>query len=141
MQTNPESAAVEAVAWLVTNGGECCEPWLVYERSEVEALPASCIADPLYPQSALDALRGECVRIERENREGWKQAAHHRQRADAAERRVEELVESLTRTRDAIAAVPEHTFGVHYEGDDRPSWPIRDEFLHSIDSALTKVTP
>lgn len=56
---NTESAAVEAVAWLVTNGGECCEPWLVYERSEVEALPASCIADPLYPQSALDALRGE----------------------------------------------------------------------------------
>lgn len=56
---NNESAAVEAVAWLVTNGGETCEPWLVYERNEVEALPASCIADPLYPQSALDALRGE----------------------------------------------------------------------------------
>lgn len=62
---NNESAAVKAVAWLVTNGGETCEPWLVYERNEVEALPASCIADPLYPQSALDALRGEVAAAER----------------------------------------------------------------------------
>lgn len=42
-------------------------------------------------------LRAESVRIERENLEGWKQAAHHRQRADAAERRVWELIEIISR--------------------------------------------
>ena len=46
---------------------------------------------PLVPAATVAALEAECVRIERENREGWKQAAHHRQRADAADRRVAAL--------------------------------------------------
>lgn len=120
MTNKPESAAVEAVAWLVTNGGETCEPWLVYERNEVEALPASCIADPLYPQSALDALRGEVERLRRELTlaNGWsddpKLSARtavenanaltdiQRERADAAERRVGELEKLMAAARRAI---------------------------------------
>ena len=58
------------VAWIVTNGGESCEPWLEYEQSEVDALPAVCIAEPLYSAATVAELRA---------------------RADAAERRVGEL--------------------------------------------------
>ena len=104
MQTNPESAAVEAVAWLVTNGGETCEPWLVYERNEVEALPASCIADPLYPQSALDALRGEVERLESLIAEGGRRLIEENMRANAAERRVAELEAALRPLADATFA-------------------------------------
>ena len=45
---NEVDEKVKPVAWIVTNGGESCEPWLEYEQSEVDALPAVCIAEPLY---------------------------------------------------------------------------------------------
>lgn len=118
MTNKPESAAVEAVAWLVTNGGECCEPWLVYERSEVEALPASCIADPLYPQSALDALRGEVERL----------------RADATRYRwlkancVREWKSDMPHDKGAPS------LDIDFEADGH-------DLDAAIDTALTKVTP
>lgn len=127
MQTNPESAAVEAVAWLVTNGGETCEPWLVYERNEVEALPASCIADPLYPQSALDALRGEVERLRKSN-ELYSFAMNTagidelKRRADASDRRVAQLEIVL----EQAMAHPDF---------------LPPGLLEAIESALTKESP
>lgn len=51
-----------AVAWLVTNGGLSCEPWLVWELSEVKALPSSCIAEPLYSATTVAELRALIAR-------------------------------------------------------------------------------
>ena len=51
------------VAWIVTNGGESCEPWLEYEQSEVDALPAVCIAEPLYSAATVAELRAEVERL------------------------------------------------------------------------------
>ena len=67
---NEVDEKVMPVAWVVTNGGESCEPWLEYEQSEVDALPAVCIAEPLYSAATVAELRAK---------------------ADAAERRVGEL--------------------------------------------------
>ena len=54
---NEVDEKVRPVAWIVTNGGESCEPWLEYEQSEVDALPAVCIAEPLYSAATVAELR------------------------------------------------------------------------------------
>lgn len=54
---------VMPVAWIVTNGGESCEPLLEYEQSEVDALPAVCIAEPLYSAATVAELRAEVERL------------------------------------------------------------------------------
>lgn len=56
---NEVDEKVMPVAWIVTNGGETCEPWLEYEQSEVDALPAACIAEPLYSAATVAELRAE----------------------------------------------------------------------------------
>ena len=56
---NEVDEKVKPVAWIVTNGGESCEPWLEYEQSEVDALPAVCIAEPLYSAATVAELRAE----------------------------------------------------------------------------------
>ena len=56
---NEVDEKVMPVAWVVTNGGESCEPWLEYEQSEVDALPSVCIAEPLYSAATVAELRAE----------------------------------------------------------------------------------
>lgn len=56
---NEVDEKVMPVAWIVTNGGESCEPWLEYEQSEVDALPAVCIAEPIYSAATVAELRAE----------------------------------------------------------------------------------
>ena len=60
---NEVDEKVMPVAWVVTNGGESCEPWLEYEQSEVDALPAVCIAEPLYSAATVAELRAEVERL------------------------------------------------------------------------------
>ena len=60
---NEVDEKVRPVAWIVTNGGESCEPWLEYEQSEVDALPAVCIAEPLYSAATVAELRAEVGRL------------------------------------------------------------------------------
>ena len=60
---NEVDEKVKPVAWIVTNGGESCEPWLEYEQSEVDALPAVCIAEPLYSAATVAELRAEVERL------------------------------------------------------------------------------
>ena len=90
---NEVDEKVMPVAWIVTNGGESCEPWLEYEESEVDALPAVCIAEPLYSAATVAELRAK---------------------ADAAERRVGDLEAFVT-------AVRTECFDYYNEGI-RP-WP------------------
>ena len=102
---NEVDEKVMPVAWIVTNGGESCEPWLEYEQSEVDALPAACIADPLYSAATVAELRAE-VEMLRDALDSCREAGnkHVRRRCQmddeidrltaektAAERRVEEL--------------------------------------------------
>ena len=61
---NEVNAKVMPVAWIVTNGGESCEPWLEYEQREVDALPAVCIAEPLYSAATVAELRAEVDRLQ-----------------------------------------------------------------------------
>lgn len=92
---NEVDEKVRPVAWIVTNGGESCEPWLEYEQSEVDALPAVCIADPLYSAATVAELRAE---VEKARIAGidacdkltalWQKDID---RAEAAERRVGEV--------------------------------------------------
>ena len=63
---NEVDKKVKPVAWIVTNGGESCEPWLEYEQSEVDALPAVCIAEPLYSAATVAELRAEVERLRSE---------------------------------------------------------------------------
>ena len=58
-EDNEVDEKARPVAWIVTNGGESCEPWLEYEQSEVDALPAVCIAEPLYSAATVAELRAE----------------------------------------------------------------------------------
>ena len=88
---NEVDEKVMPVAWIVTNGGESCEPWLEYEQSEVDALPSVCIAEPLYSAATVAELRAEVVK-ERERAEKFMwQVRDACARAEAAERRVGEL--------------------------------------------------
>lgn len=79
---NEVDEKVMPVAWIVTNGGESCEPWLEYEQSEVDALPAVCIAEPLYSAATVAELRAK---------------------ADAAERRVAAALELAQKWEDKAA--------------------------------------
>ena len=83
------------VAWIVTNGGESCEPWLEYEQSEVDALPAVCIAEPLYSAATVAELRAEVKKARIAGIDAcYKLTALWQKdidRADAAERRVAKL--------------------------------------------------
>lgn len=63
MTTPKRNEAVAPCAWIVSNGGQCCEPWVVFEKSEVDAMPSACIADPVYSQQTIDALQGEVSRL------------------------------------------------------------------------------
>ena len=95
---NEVDEKVRPVAWIVTNGGESCEPWLEYEQSEVDALPAVCIAEPLYSAATVAELRAEVERLQFQL--GLEQVRVYERdqkiamladKADAAERRVVEL--------------------------------------------------
>ena len=102
---NEVDEKVMPVAWVVTNGGESCEPWLEYEQSEVDALPAVCIAEPLYSAATVAELRAEVERLRDaldSCREGSNKHVQRRCQMDdeierinaektAAERRVGEL--------------------------------------------------
>ena len=115
---NEVDEKVMPVAWIVTNGGESCEPWLEYEQSEVDALPAVCIAEPLYSAATVAELRAE---VERARIAGidacdkltalWQKDID---RAADAERRVGELEAFVT-------AVRTECFDYYNEGI-RP-WP------------------
>lgn len=61
---NEVDEKVMPVAWIVTNGGDSCEPWLEYEQSEVDALPAVCIAEPLYSAATVAELRARIEGLE-----------------------------------------------------------------------------
>ena len=95
---NEVDEKVMPVAWVVTNGGESCEPWLEYEQSEVDALPAVCIAEPLYSAATVAELRAEVERLQFQL--GLEQVRVYERdqkiamladKADAAERLVGEL--------------------------------------------------
>lgn len=64
METKPESAAVEAVAWWVPNARACQDgsweegPGYLKFSDETDGAERK-YGTALYPQSALDALRGE----------------------------------------------------------------------------------
>ena len=91
------------VAWIVTNGGESCEPWLEYEQSEVDALPAVCIAEPLYSAATVAELRAEVVKeLERAEKFMW-QVRDTCARAEAAERRVAAALELAQKWQDKAA--------------------------------------
>ena len=100
---NEVDEKVMPVAWIVTNGGESCEPWLEYEQSEVDALPAACIAEPLYSAATVAELRAEVERLRKSN-ELYSFAMNTagidelKRRADAAELRVGELTSLLSDT-------------------------------------------
>lgn len=100
---NEVDAKVMPVAWIVTNGGESCEPWLEYEQSEVDALPAVCIVKPLYSAATVAELRAEVERLRKSN-ELYSFAMNTagidelKRRADGAERRVGELTSLLSDT-------------------------------------------
>ena len=100
---NEVDEKVMPVAWIVTNGGESCEPWLEYEQSEVDALPAMCIAEPLYSAATVAELRAEVERL-REANQIYSFAMNTagidelKRRADAAERRVAKLAGLLSDT-------------------------------------------
>lgn len=105
MQTNPESAAVEAVAVVMRDGNICwLNSWLMsdnYVKSQQ--------GDKLYPQSALDALRGEIERRKSAQAALSQYASAAEQRADAAERRVAELeaaLRDLIDVADPVALAP-----------------------------------
>ena len=99
---NEVDEKVKPVAWIVTNGGESCEPWLEYEQSEVDALPAVCIAEPLYSAATVAELRAEVVKeLERAEKFMW-QVRDTCARAEAAERRAGELEKLMAAARRAI---------------------------------------
>ncbi len=124
MQTNPESAAAEAVAWRARALDPIEGPsiWMPVDANHVATLERNghYEIEPLVPQSALDALRGEVERLRRELTlaNGWsddpKLSARtavenanaltdiQRERADAAERRVGELEKLMAAARRAI---------------------------------------
>ena len=103
---NEVDEKVMPVAWIVTNGGESCEPWLEYEQSEVDALPSVCVAEPLYSSATVAEMRAEVERL-REANQIYSFAMNTagidelKRRADAAERRVGELEAALLPLADA----------------------------------------
>lgn len=100
---NEVDEKVMPVAWIVTNGGESCEPWLEYEQSEVDALPAVCIAEPLYSAATVAELRAEVERWKSRYDDAMQARADEQKRADAAERRVRELRHALVEVTASLA--------------------------------------
>ena len=92
---NEVDEKVKPVAWIVTNGGESCEPWLEYEQSEVDALPSACIADPLYSAATVAELRAKADAAER--RVGELEAAIHALQQAESEVRIHEAMNPRSR--------------------------------------------
>lgn len=99
---NEVDEKVMPVAWIVTNGGESCEPWLEYEQSEVDALPAVCIAEPLYSAATVAELRAEVERRKDALAAMSQFAKVAEERAEAAERRVGECLTFIDGIRDEL---------------------------------------
>ena len=149
---NEVDEKVMPVAWVVTNGGESCEPWLEYEQSEVDALPAVCIAEPLYSAATLAELRAEVERLSGLLEEGGRRLIDENMRASAAERRVGELEANDRRYRflrrklcvtgngDGTCAMQAINLPHRIHG-----WPEHGEheqfFDAAIDSSLTGADP
>lgn len=115
---NEVDEKVMPVAWIVTNGGESCEPWLEYEQSEVDALPAVCVAEPLYSAATVAELRAEVERLAlawRSERDASQEYARDCLVANkmlvAAERRVGELEAEVERLR-----VVESAARIYFDG-------------------------
>lgn len=136
---NEVDEKVMPVAWIVTNGGESCEPWLEYEQSEVDALPAVCIAEPLYSAATVAELRGEVERLRKSN-ELYSFAMNTagidelKRRADAAERRVGELHGVLS---DAVGSLYRMDITKLDTGDKHKL----DVLLDRLQTTLTKESP
>lgn len=93
---NEVDEKVPPVAWIVTNGGESCEPWLEYEQSEVDALPAVCIAEPLYSAATVTELRAEVERL-RDALDSCREAGNkHVQRRCQMDDEIERLIGEKT---------------------------------------------
>ena len=123
---NEVDEKVMPVAWIVTNGGQSCEPWLVYERSELDAHPADCIADPLYSAATVAELRAEVERWKSRYDDAMQARSDEQKRADAAERRVGELEAALKSVLDAN------------DDADPPQWkgsPVQIECLKALTGA------
>ncbi|WP_313495381.1 hypothetical protein [Pseudoxanthomonas mexicana] len=112
---NEADEKVKPVAWIVTNGGETCEPWLEYEQSEVDALPAACIAEPLYSAATVAELRAEVERRKDALAAMSQFAKVAEQRADAAECRVGEL-EKLLGDRECASCTPNGVYSTDGAG-------------------------
>lgn len=131
---NEVDEKVRPVAWIVTNCGESCEPWLEYEESEVDALPAVCIAEPLYSAATVAELRAEVERLRAEwqaslgvgdgsgqlivhgKYDSIKECQRKLLAGEAAERRVGEL-EALLDGRECASCTPN---GVYSTDDAGP---------------------
>lgn len=118
MQTNPESAAVEAVAVVMRDGYICwLTSWLMSEN-----YVKSQQGDKLYPQSALDALRGEVERL----------------RADA--RRYRYLRDDAFKRSDMTPAVIVADAQFDIDSEHTEGFMFGDELDAAID-VLTKESP
>ena len=133
------------VAWIVTNGGESCEPWLEYEQSEVDALPAVCIAEPLYSAATVAELRARADALAEELRHANKGCVHELNRAtaleaDAARYRFLRRKLCVTGNGDGTCAMQAINLPHRIHG-----WPEHGEheqfFDAAIDSCLTGADP
>lgn len=139
---NEADGKVMPVAWIVTNGGESCEPWLEYEQSEVDALPAVCIAEPLYSAATVAELRAEVERL-REANQLYSFAMNTagidelKRRADAAERRVGELRRALVEVTASLAWLAHGECRSIHDGPIMPS----DKAVQFSRATLTGADP
>ena len=142
---NEVDEKVMPVAWIVTNGGESCEPWLEYEQSEVDALPAVCIAEPLYSAATVAELRARADALAEELRHANKGYVHELNRAtaleaDAARYRFLRRKLCVTGNGDGTCAMQAINLPHRIHG-----WPEHGEheqfFDAAIDSYLTGADP
>ncbi len=142
---NEVEEKVKPVAWIVTNGGESCEPWLEYEQSEVDALPAVCIAEPIYSAATVAELRARADALAEELRHANKGYVHELNRAtaleaDAARYRFLRRKLCVTGNGDGTCAMQAINLPHRIHG-----WPEHGEheqfFDAAIDSYLTGADP
>ena len=142
---NEVDEKVRPVAWIVTNGGESCEPWLEYEQSEVDALPAVCIAEPLYSAATVAELRARVDALAEELRHANKGYVYELNRAaaleaDAARYRFLRRKLCVTGNGDGTCAMQAINLPHRIHG-----WPEQGEheqfFDAAIDSSLTGADP
>ncbi len=142
---NEVDEKVMPVAWIVTNGGESCEPWLEYEQSEVDALPAVCIAEPIYSAATVAELRARADALAEELRHANKGYVHELNRAtaleaDAARYRFLRRKLCVTGNGDGTCAMQAINLPHRIHG-----WPEHGEheqfFDAAIDSYLTGADP